>query len=329
MLRDPDAVGQTVPSFASMLAQQGAGPLTATSVRVLQVNVGTVCNQTCQHCHVDAGPDRRERMERHHLMRCLEIVREHQIPVVDITGGAPEMHPDFRWFVAEASAIGATVMVRSNLTIMLANPIYEDLPSFFQQHRVHVVASLPYFEARHTDRQRGDGVFDASISALQRLNNVGYGRSDREYRLDLVYNPAGAFLPAGQQALEEQYRRILTSRYGVEFHDLIAITNMPIARYLEFLVRSGNLERYMQSLVQAFNPTTISGLMCRDTISIGWDGAIYDCDFNQMLALPVLGTSAHLDTFDIQALRSRPIVVDQHCYGCTAGAGSSCGGQLA
>lgn len=304
-------------------------PLRPGRIDVFQVNIGKLCNQSCAHCHVDAGPDRTELMSRELLERCLEILDTCDIPTVDITGGAPEMHPHFRWFVEQCRQLGKKVMNRCNLTIIVANPKYNDLPEFFAHNQVHIVSSLPYFSKSRTDAQRGDGVFEDSIKALQMLNAAGYGRQDSGLLLDLVYNPSGAFLPAGQSVLEAEFKRQLKNRYGIDFNSLYVITNMPISRFLEYLLQTGNYEAYMQKLIEAFNPATIAGLMCRNTLSVGWDGTIYDCDFNQMLQLPVACTSRHINDFDLQALNNRTIVLNQHCYGCTAGAGSSCGGEVA
>jgi radical SAM/Cys-rich protein len=328
VLHDDDAV-RALPSFGSMLRPHGLFPLRPVAPRILQVNVGKMCNQACKHCHVDAGPDRTEIMTREVMQMCLDVLARTDIPVVDITGGAPEMNPDFRWFVDEVRALGRDVIVRCNLTIIVANPKYRDLPDFYAKHGVHVVSSLPFYDAKHTDRQRGDGVFDDSIEAMKLLNAVGYGMPDTGLRFDLVYNPVGALLPGPQASLEKEFKRVLSTQHGVEFSQLICITNMPISRYLEFLMRSGNYGRYMEALVNAFNPAAAMNVMCRDTISVGWDGALFDCDFNQMLDLPVASASKHISTFDADALSTRSIVVDQHCFGCTAGSGSSCGGQLA
>ncbi|MFO0601802.1 MAG: arsenosugar biosynthesis radical SAM (seleno)protein ArsS [Polyangiales bacterium] len=312
--------------FDAALASAGLSPLRPTRVDVLQVNVGKVCNQTCRHCHVDAGPDRREAMSRETMALCLDALARTDIPTVDITGGAPEMNPHFRWFVGEVRALGRHVMDRCNLTILDA-PSHRDLPEFFAQHRVEVVCSLPHFLPTMTDRQRGDGVYERSIRALQRLNALGYGDGRSGLRLVLVANPVGAFTIADQGAMEGEFRRFLGERHGVSFDQLFCLTNMPIARYLEWLVDSGNLRRYMDALVAAFNPSAAAGVMCRNTLSVGWDGSLYDCDFNQMLDLPVAaGSPRHIRDFDLAALTDRAIVTDRHCFGCTAGAGSSCGG---
>ena len=318
-----------LPRFEEKLAIQGDLPLKPRRLEILQVNVGKLCNQSCAHCHVDAGPDREEVMTKALLEKCLEILAKYDIPTVDITGGAPELNPHFRWFVGECRRLGTKVMDRCNLTIIVSNPKYNDLPAFFAEHQVHVVSSLPYFSKSRTDAQRGEGVFDDSIKALQMLNAVGYAQPGSNLMLDLVYNPTGAFLPAGQGVLEPEFKRQLKTRYNVDFNNLFAITNMPISRFLEYLLQTGNYEEYMQKLIDSFNPATVAGVMCRNTLSIGWDGYIYDCDFNQMLDLKVAGASRHINDFDFEALSTRNIVLNQHCYGCTAGAGSSCGGEIA
>ncbi len=312
--------------FEDHLASAGLAPLRPSRIEVLQVNVGRVCNQTCRHCHVDAGPDRREQMSRETMQHCLDALAKSDIPTVDITGGAPEMNPHFRWFVTEVRALGRHVMDRCNLTI-LETPSHRDLPRFFAEHRVEVVCSLPHYMASQTDRQRGDGVFEDSVRALQRLNAEGYGDGASGLRLVLVANPVGAFTIADQKGMESEFRRVLKARYGVSFDALYCLANMPIARYLEWLVESNNLRAYLDALVQAFNPAAAAGAMCRNTLSVGWDGALYDCDFNQMLDMPVASTAPrHIRDFDLASLTARSIETDLHCYGCTAGAGSSCGG---
>jgi radical SAM/Cys-rich protein len=259
---------------------------------------------------------------------CLRALSQTNIPNVDITGGAPEMNPHFRWLVEQCRFLERHVMDRCNLTVLFSKGNH-DLPEFLAQHQVEVIASLPYFQERETDRQRGTGVFSRSIEALQRLNLVGYGMPDSGLMLNLVHNPVGAFLPAPQKSTEDQFRRNLRTKYGVEFNNLYCMTNMPISRFLEFLLVSGNYERYMDKLVQAFNPSAINGLMCKNTISIGWNGRIYDCDFNQMLDLEVEDSlPQHISQFDLGKLNHRRIVTNRHCYGCTAGAGSSCGGAI-
>jgi radical SAM/Cys-rich protein len=313
--------------FKEKLQNIGLFPLKPTGIDIFQMNLGKMCNQTCQHCHVDAGPDRKEIMTRETMQYCLDILAKSNIQSVDLTGGAPEMNPDFRWLVEEAARLGKHIIDRCNLTIINANKKYHDLPRFFAEHKVEVVSSLPHYTAFRTDRQRGNGVFDRSIDAMKRLNEVGYGIEGSGLEFNLVYNPTGAILPGPQASLEADYKRELKRKFGVEFNNLFVITNMPISRFLEYLLRSGNYEEYMQTLIDSFNPVAASGVMCRNTLSIGWDGYLYDCDFNQMLDLKVKGNAQHVSEFDRNALENREIVLDQHCYGCTAGLGSSCGGQ--
>jgi radical SAM/Cys-rich protein len=322
--RQLDFIDQGKP-FEQALAESGRGPLRAAGIEVLQVNVGKVCNQTCAHCHVDAGPDRKESMSAETAELCLDVLARHDIPALDITGGAPELNPNFRRLVARGRELGRHVIDRCNLTILLA-PGYTDLPEFLAGHRAEVVASLPCYLTENVDRQRGAGVFDKSIDALRRLNAVGYGR---ELPLTLVYNPLGPALPPAQATLEAAYREQLRGRYGVEFTRLFTITNMPISRFLDDLVRSGKLDAYLETLIRAFNPAAADGLMCRTTLSVGWDGRLYDCDFNQMLGLGVGGGApGHIRDFDPARLAGRRVVTRQHCYGCTAGAGSGCGGSI-
>ena len=313
-------------SFGKMIGDV----ITPSPVEVFQINIGKLCNQTCGHCHVDAGPDKKEEnMDKATLVKCLDIIRTYKIPTVDITGGAPEMNAHFRWFVEECTKIGVQVIDRCNLTIIRANKKYHDLPQFLATNKVHIVSSLPYFSKTRTDSQRGDGVFEDSIQALKELNAVGYGMEGSGLQLDLVYNPSGAYLPGDQQTLEAEFKRQLDRKFDIQFNNLFVITNLPVARFLDYLIESGNYEQYMTELVEAFNPATVQGLMCRNTLSISWDGYIYDCDFNQMLDLKVEANSQHIDNFDMKALMDRKVVTNQHCYGCTAGAGSSCGGEVA
>lgn len=317
------------PRFEDVLAEHGRPELTATGLQVLQVNVGKVCNQTCHHCHVDAGPDRREAMTRETMQLCLDALVTGDIPTLDVTGGAPEMNRHFRWLVAEARARGRHVIDRCNLTILLA-PGFTDLPEFLAEHRVEVVASLPCYGPENTDRQRGDGVFDKSITALRRLNELGYGRPDTGLTLSLVYNPGGATLPPPQAKLEAAYRTELAGRFGIAFTRLYAITNMPISRFLDDLVRAGQYDAYMEKLIAAFNPLAADQVMCRTMLSVNWDGTLADCDFNQMLELPLMpGQPRHIRDFDGAALAARRIATGRHCFGCTAGSGSSCQGAVA
>lgn len=325
-LRLMDESGQT--TFAHMLARSGQSPLRAASIQVLQVNVGKLCNQTCRHCHVDAGPERREVMTQETMALCLDALLHADIPILDITGGAPELNPHFRWLVAEARRRGCHVIDRCNLTILLA-PGHDDLPEFLANERVEIVASLPCYLADNTDRQRGDGVFEKSIAALRRLNALGYGQPDSGLTLTLVHNPLGPSLPPPQSALEAAYRRELADRYGIVFNRFYTITNMPISRFLEDLVRAGRHEEYLAKLAAAYNPESVAGVMCRTTLSVGWDGRLYDCDFNQMLELDLApGLPRHIRDFDTDALNRRLIVTAQHCYGCTAGSGSGCQGAI-
>ena len=318
-----------IPSpFDRQLSQAGLFPLHATGITVLQINVGKLCNQTCRHCHVDAGPDRPETMSLETAEHCIRALANTDIPTVDITGGAPELNPNFRWLVEQARRLDRHVMDRCNLTVLLL-PSQQNLAEFLAAHQVEVVASLPYYRASQTDAQRGDGVFDKSIEAIRILNRLGYGQDGSGLVLNLVYNPVGAFLPPKQEAIEAQFKNELRARHGIEFNRLYTITNMPISRFLEFLVESGNYDQYMTRLANAFNPAAAAGVMCRHTLSVGWDGRLYDCDFNQMLELPVdHGAPSHIRDFDPARLQHRRIVTRNHCYGCTAGSGSSCGGAV-
>lgn len=322
--------GSRFPAFAHQLRNLNLFPLTPTHLEIFQVNVGKMCNQVCKHCHVDAGPDRKEIMTRATMELCLQAIQNSSVRTVDITGGAPEMNPDFRWFVTEINKMGREIIVRCNLTIIVANKKYYDLPEFFKAHQVHVISSLPYFSAVRTDAQRGQGVFADSIKALEMLNAVGYGQEGSNLKLDLVYNPSGAFLPGSQSGLELEFKKKLKSGYNLDFNNLFAITNLPISRFLDYLIQSNNYEGYMEKLVNAFNPSAAANVMCRNTISVSWDGFLYDCDFNQMLDLKVADNAPqHISAFNEQVLNNRSIVLNQHCYGCTAGAGSSCGGATA
>jgi radical SAM/Cys-rich protein len=319
---------RTQPSFEQLLRDSGAGPLTATGIEVLQVNLGKLCNQTCRHCHVDAGPDRREIMSRETVDECLRVLRSTDISTLDLTGGAPELNPNFRYFVEAASKIGRRIIDRSNLTILVA-PGFDDLPEFLAQHRVEIVASLPCYLEEICDRQRGEGVFEQSIDALCRLNALGYGMPESELQLTLVYNPIGTSLPPAQTQLEADYRSELSERYGISFTRLYTITNMPISRFLDDLLATGRFESYLRMLVDAFNPAAVGGVMCRTMISVDWQGHLYDCDFNQMLNLGLRnGLPTHIRDFDMELMAKRSIVTGRHCFGCTAGGGSSCQGSI-
>jgi radical SAM/Cys-rich protein len=314
-------------SFESALETAGLYPLRPRGIDILQINIGKKCNQTCHHCHVDAGPDRTEMMPGAVIDACLAVLAANRIPTLDITGGAPELHPEFRRIVREATALGCQVIDRCNLTVTRL-PNYRWVPRFLAEYRVEVVASLPYFQGRQTDAQRGEGVFDDSIDALRELNELGYGCPGTGLLLNLVTNPVGAFLPPAQASAERDWKRELERRYGIVFNRLYTITNMPISRFLQYLDDKQQTEAYLERLVRAFNPAAAAGVMCRNTLSVGWDGTLYDCDFNQMLDLPVASASRNILDFDAAELATREIALGPHCFGCTAGAGSSCGGAI-
>lgn len=319
-----------LPKFKDKIAEIGHFPLRPKKLEILQINVGYMCNQVCEHCHVDAGPDRKEIMTKETMRQCLNVIKNTGAHTLDLTGGAPEMNPNFRWFVEEASKAGIKdFIVRSNLTIIRANKKYHDLPEFFKKHNVHVVSSMPHWTRGKTDKQRGEGVFDQSIKALQDLNVIGYGMPSSNLKLDLVYNPSGAFLPSDQASMEKDFKKALLEDFNIQFHNLFAITNLPISRFLDYLIASENYEDYMYALVDAYNPDAVANVMCTNTISISWDGWLYDCDFNQMLDLKVASKVKHISDYNEGLLNDRDIVISQHCYGCTAGAGSSCQGTVA
>ncbi len=305
------------------------------SIDTLQVNVTLKCNQACLHCHVDSSPKRTEQMSKETIDKCLEILAEHpQIKNLDITGGAPELNPHFDYLVLEAKKLGKHILVRHNLTVTIdGDPTTKEsklyLPKFYADNQVEVISSLPYYQEYFTDKQRGKGVFHKSIDSLRMLNEVGYGDENSNLILDLVYNPVGAFLPASQQSLEADFKKELWEKYQVKFDRLYTITNMPIHRFKESLERSGTYEEYMEKLINAFNPAAAEGVMCRSLLSISWDGKIFDCDFNQMLDLQVFTNKPMtVFDFDFETLLRRNIIFDSHCFGCTAGAGSSCGGAI-
>ena len=317
-----------IPTFQSAMVNHGISSLQSGHLTSLQINVGKLCNQTCRHCHVDAGPDRRELMTKDNFLHCLRLLAESNIQTVDITGGAPEMNPLFEWFVKEVRQLGRHVIDRCNLTILTAAG-FTQLPQFLADHQVEVIASLPCYLEENCDAQRGDGVFQKSISALRVLNDLGYGQDNSGLKLSLVYNPVGPSLPPNQQKLEQSYRDQLRQRFGIEFNHLYTITNMPISRFLDDLLLSKRYDEYMTLLVNSFNRDSVSNLMCRSTISIDWQGNLYDCDFNQMLELPLQESlPRHIRDVQISDLENRSITVGRHCYGCTAGAGSSCTGSL-
>ncbi len=317
-------------NFDTTLDRYGWQSLTPAQLDIFQINLGKLCNMSCRHCHVDAGPDRKESMDRETIEACLQALDRTTAHTVDLTGGAPELNPHFRYLVDQCVTRGKHVIDRCNLTVLLL-PTMTDLPAWFADRGVEVVCSLPHYRQRNTDAQRGDGTFEQSIEALKRLNAVGYGQGSPHRVLTLVSNPVGAFLAADQQQLEREWKSGLLKNHGITFDRLITLNNMPIARYLEWLEQSGNLQAYMERLVNAFNPATISGLMCRSTLSVSWDGRLFDCDFNQMLDLELRypqGDRPHIRNFDPDLWFQRQIVTGRHCFGCTAGAGSSCGGSL-
>lgn len=331
-----DESGAAWPPFAARLAGDGGAPLTPSRWEILQINIGYACNQVCAHCHVDAGPDRRERMDADRLGQVLAALETGAFSTLDITGGAPELHPDFRPFIAsirERAPKDLEIIVRSNLTIIESHPRFYDLPEWFASQRIRVVSSLPHPSAERTDRQRGAGVYDASLKAIRRLNAAGYGQPGTGFVLDLVYNPTGAFLPGPVPDLDRMYRKTLGEE-GLVFNQLLTINNMPISRFLDFLWESGNYDDYMERLIDAYNPAAVAGLMCKNTLSVAYDGRLFDCDFNQMLDMPVRGPVATLADWVAAgpearaAMLQREVVTANHCYGCTAGAGSSCQGAL-
>lgn len=314
----------SIPAFAKKIGK----PIQTKDFEILQVNLGYLCNQVCNHCHVNAGPNRKELMTKATLESCLKALDVGSFHTVDLTGGAPEIHPEFRWFVTELSKRKLKVIVRSNLTILTFHKTYLDLPDFFAENGVEVIASMPCYTLENVDKQRGEGVFDASIAGLKKLNEVGYGRADSDLQLHLVYNPGGPFLPGSQEGLERDYKKMLSANFGIVFNNLYTITNMPISRFLSDLKQQGKLADYMHLLVDNFNLGAVENLMCRNTISVRWDGTLYDCDFNQMLDVPVQGKVRTIEHYNEAALLDRNVVLHNHCYGCTAGAGSSCQGAL-
>jgi radical SAM/Cys-rich protein len=313
--------------FDKRVAEVTGDGLRTVSLDIIQVNVGLKCDLTCVHCHVSSSPLRKEMMDWPTMELILKAARQAQCREVDITGGAPELNPHLRRFITALREQGQSVKVRTNLTVWF-DPGMESWPEFFQDHQVHLVASLPCYLESNVTAQRGAGVYDKSIEAIKRLNALGYGRQP-ELPLDLVYNPVGAHLPPDQSTLEADYRRELKERFGITFTRLLTITNMPIGRYMTDLRRSGRAQKYMQLLQDSFNPQTLDGLMCRRQINVAWDGTLYDCDFNLALRLPINhGAPSHIRDFDLTALSRRRIVTGAHCFGCTAGHGSSCGGAL-
>lgn len=314
--------------FEATLAAAGFAGIHPAPLEIFQINLGKLCNMTCRHCHVDAGPDRWDAMmTRETIDACLQALDETATHTVDLTGGAPELHPEFRYVVEQATARGKHVIDRCNLSVLLLLRS-AGLPEWLGERGVEIVASLPHYRKRNTDAQRGDGAFDKSIEALRLLNAAGYGKGDPKRILTLMSNPAGAFLAASQSELEKEWKAALERERGISFDRLFTLNNMPISRFLEWLVDSENLDGYMARLAHGFNPAAVNGLMCRSMISISWDGRLYDCDFNQMLELDALPDrhAMRIGEFDIAAWQKRRVVTRRHCYGCTAGAGSSCGG---
>ncbi len=315
--------------FDEDLAASGWPSFEPDYLEIIQINLGKLCNMTCRHCHVDAGPDRiEENMDRSTVEACLRAIDLAGANVVDLTGGAPELNPNFEYLVTQCVNRGLRVMDRCNLTILLTRP-YAHLPEWFAERGVEVVCSLPHYRRMGTDAQRGNGTYAKSIEALRRLNDAGYGQGDPKRQLTLVTNPVGAYLSGNQRSLETEWKAALMRNHDVYFDRLLTLNNLPMSRYLEWLMESGQTEAYMQRLVAAFNPATIAGLMCRNTLSIGWDGYLYDCDFNQQLDMVMDVERPHVRDFDLMAWRSHAIRTGRHCYGCTAGAGSSCGGAIA
>ncbi|MGM0477837.1 MAG: arsenosugar biosynthesis radical SAM (seleno)protein ArsS [Bacteroidota bacterium] len=312
--------------FNDQLDEHDQLPFRPRTLEILQLNLGYMCDLTCEHCHVDAGPDRKEIMTKETLKDVLKIIDQTSVKTVDLTGGAPEMNPHFKWLVEALSERGVHTIVRSNLTILVSNKNFRTFPAFFKEHGIEVIASMPCYSEENVDKQRGSGVFNRSIEALQNLNQLGYGKSDSNLDLHLVYNPGGASLPPAQEALEQDYKIRLKEDWDIDFDRLYTITNLPISRYLDFLLAANKYEDYMETLINAFNPAAAENVMCKNTISVDWQGYLYDCDFNQMLQLKVKSDRQHVSNFDEKMLYDRTIVTGQHCYGCTAGAGSSCQG---
>lgn len=323
-----------VPPFGQVLKAAGCSLLVRGPASILQLNIGLYCNQACRHCHVESSPMRTEVMSREVAERCVQLLERScaasggNVRTLDLTGGAPELTPQFRYLVQEARRLGVEVIDRCNLTVLL-EPGQEDLAQFLADHGVRVVASLPCYSSENVNKQRGGGVFERSIKGLQMLNAVGYGQPGSGLTLDLVYNPGGVFLAPPQSKLEPAYKQELADSYGIRFNSLLCLNNMPIKRWADHLAKEGRLEEYMQLLVESFNPAAADGLMCRDTLSVGWDGSLYDCDFNQQLGLglPRPGRRSVFDLDSLADLTGDAIAVDSHCFGCTAGAGSGCQGS--
>jgi radical SAM/Cys-rich protein len=309
--------------FSQKIIAEKIEPLKALQSKILQVNLGYRCNMSCKHCHVSGGITRHEVMDRDTAKQVLHVLISNPFDILDLTGGAPELNPSFRWLVTEVRKAGRHVIVRTNLTIYYEQSM-EDLPEFYLDHNVELIASLPYYLEDSVDRVRGSGTFKKSINALRKLNSLGYGKESTGLIISLVYNPQGMFLASGQCTLEAEYKRELKDRFGVEFNRLYTFANMPIGRFKDFLIRTNNLNKYLEKLESAFNPATLNGIMCRYLVNVSWEGKLFDCDFNQVLGISTSpGVPQHIDEFDYQALARRYIAVDDHCYGCTAGQGSS------
>jgi len=324
-LRILSSIGD-IPSLPEKIREANMFPLCAKGIDILQINLGKRCNLSCRHCHVNAGPQRTEIMSRQVLDKCLEILSSFPISTIDITGGAPEMNPHLEWFIGEAARLNRRLIVRSNLTILVEES-YRHFMDFFAQNKIEIVTSLPDCLETKADRQRGAGVFSKFIEALLQLNSLGYGMKDSGLFIDIVHNPVGAYLPGSQTALEHEYHERLKTEQGGHFNQLFCLTNLPIGRYLDYLIESGNFEDYLSTLCHSFNPAAVKNVMCLTTLSVGWDGLLYDCDFNQMLGLTVdHGAPSNIMNFNMDKLKNREIVINNHCYGCVAGSGSSCQG---
>jgi len=312
-------------SFRDHLAQDGLYPLTANGIEILQLNITRKCNLSCRHCHAGGTPESSLHMKEKVIDKCFEIAGYPGIETIDLTGGAPELHPSFMNIVERFHSLGKRLLVRSNLVILLEEP-FQHLPDFMARHNVEIVASLPDIHGARTDRQRGSGVFQKILEGIRTLNEIGYGKQNSGLILDLVHNPAGAYLPGSQEALESEYRRVLSRDYGLAFNKLFCLTNCPVGRYLDYLEQSGNYALYMKALKSAFNPSAARNAMCRITLSVDPEGNLHDCDFNQMLNMGIGGNRVSVFDFDYEQLASRSIQIRDHCFACTAGAGSSCQG---
>lgn len=314
-------------SFSDKLKESGQYPIKTRKIDILQLNISRKCNLSCTHCHVEAGPDRTEMMSKEILQKCLDLLRALSISTLDITGGAPEMNPHLEWFLDQTSQKCSRIIVRSNLVI-LTDPKYKKFLDIFTRNRVEVCASLPHYLMEKSDRQRGCGSYLASIGILKELNQRGYGQEGSGLVLDLVHNPVGTFLPGSQQCLEKEFKKRLWDDHQIRFNTLFSITNMPLGRYLKYLLESENFNDYMTELSQAFNPCAAQNVMCKNTLSVAWDGTIYNCDFNQMLCLPAcIGNHDNIMDLDPSQFPNNEISIHNHCFGCTAGSGSSCQGS--